>query len=95
MQNIRQARIAEKQIGLLGISTVAVWQDESLDAVWGAVPRLSSVNVVWEADPQVLSEYGFAVVKTLSAARHFTIVLPTVEPATVALLKSLMIERRR
>lgn len=91
----RQALIAQKQIGVLGISTVAVWDGETVDEVWDRERRLSTVNVVWEAVPEVLERRGFMVVKTLSAARHFTIVLPDTEPGTIALLKSLMFERRR
>lgn len=91
----RQAVRAADLLGFAGISAVGVWQGEGFDSIWASEPNLRDRRAVWVARRTTLEANGFAVVKTLSDERHFTIVLPSMSIETLTRLQSLMTIHQR
>jgi len=83
----RQARIAKQRIGLLGISTVAIFEGDDYRDVWEEHPNLATRSVVWIGDPLELVENGFGLQQTGSDERHYTLVLPDLQHTTLATLR--------
>ena len=87
----RGASEALALLGVLGISTVAVWAGEEPLSVWRSDQRLNNRSSIWLGECHLLEENGFLAMKTGLAVRHFTLVLPDLSGETIYLLKSLMI----
>ena len=87
----RGASEALALLGVLGISTVAVWAGEEPQSIWRSDERLRNRSSIWLGECHLLEENGFLAIKTGSAVRHFTLVLPDLSGVTIDLLKSLMI----
>ena len=86
----RKAENSRQAIGLLGISSVAVWEDENLMDVWQASDVLANRSTVWSGDVEQLEDAGFTVVQTGKDPRHHTIVLPELSTTTLETLSALM-----
>lgn len=91
----RQAKLAEQRLGLMGISTVAVFDDETLESVWASHINLASRNVVWTGDPDTLTGLGFALRQTGEDPHHYTLVLPDLTDSTLAALRVHMHKEQR